>query len=58
MKATKQAGQWLRRIAKKAKRNKTARLLLEEAIKVGIKKAVDTAPDWLPVVLELVERNN
>lgn len=54
----KKAALWLRRIAQKVKRNPAALWLLQEMLKAAIKKAIDTAPDWLPVVLELVERNN
>ncbi len=52
------AALWLRSITRKVKRNRAALWLLQETLKAVIKKAIDTAPDWLPVVLELVERNN
>jgi len=52
----KKAGQWLRSITRKIKWKQAARWLLEEVLKEVIKAAIKTAPDWLPVVWELVER--
>jgi len=54
----KKAALWLRRIAHKLNPSKATRKLskeaalwlLREVLKEGIKAAIKTAPDWLPVV--------
>lgn len=49
------AGQWLRRIARKVKRNPAALWLLQEALKAVIKEVVKTALDWLPVLWDWLQ---
>ena len=49
----KKAARWLRRIAQNVKPSKaTLKLLKQAALNAAIKKAIDTAPDWLPIVCD------